>query len=107
MGDQMKVAAEKYTLLDLADAVSIAASDMEWMSTAISIIRREVTRLHESAQKGELSQYSFCELRTQIDMFSFLADTRSEYHANESERINEEFEQGKRLSENTGTAIKL
>lgn len=107
MGDKMKEVSKKYTLLDLVDATSVAASDMEWMSTAISIIRKEVTRLHEAAKKGELSQYSLVELRTQIDMFSYLADTRSDYHANESESVNEAFEQEKRLRENAVTAIKL
>ena len=80
-----------YDAADMLDAVSLAALDMEWMSTAISVIRKEITCLHESAKKGELSQYSFRELRTQIDMFSFLADSRREYHANEAERLEQEW----------------
>jgi hypothetical protein len=80
-----------YDAGDMLDAVSLAANDMDWMSTAISIIRKEVTRLHESAEKGELSQYSFVELRTQIDMFAFLASERHEYHANEADRLEAEF----------------
>ena len=108
MGAQMKVAAKKYTLLDLADAVSIAASDMQWMNTAIRHIRKEVMKLNKLAESGkEVSQYHFSELVTHLDMYEYLADARSNYHTDESERLNEEFEQEKRLSENTGTAIKL
>lgn len=108
MGAQMKVAAEKYNLLNLLDAVSLAASDMRWMNTAISHIRKEVVRLNKLAESGkEVSQYHFSELVTHLEMYEYLADVRSKYHTDESERLNDEFEQEKRLSENTGTAIKL
>ena len=108
MGAKMKVAAEKYTLLNLVDAVSMAASDMQWMNTAISHIRREVMKLNKLAESGkEVSQYHFSELVTHLDMYEYLADTRSKYHTDESERLNEEFEQENNLSKNAGTAIKL
>lgn len=87
-----------YDAGDMHDAVSLAALDMEWMSTAISVIRKEITRLHESAEKGELSQYSFGELRTQVDMFSFLADSRHEYHANEADRLEQEWKANKQAT---------
>ena len=108
MGAQMKVEAKKYTLLNMVDAVSMAASDMQWMCTAISHIRKEVMRLNKLAESGkEVSQYHFSELVTHLDMYEYLADARSKYHTDESERLDEELEQEKRLSKNTGTAIKL
>lgn len=108
MGAKMKVAAEKYTLLNLVDAVSMAASDMQWMNMAIIHIRKEVKRLNKLAEDGEeVTQYHFAGLIHHIDMYEYLAEARFTHHANESERLNEEFEQEKRLRENTGTAIKL
>lgn len=84
-----------YDAGDMHDAVSLAAHDMNWMSTALNIIRMDIARLHEKAKNGKLSQYDFDQVRTQIDMFSFLADSRHEYHANESDRFEQEWESAK------------
>ena len=81
-----------YDAGDMLDLASLAKCDMDWMSTALNFIRKEVTRLHEESKKGKLSQYHFDELRTQIDMYSYLAESRHHYHADEADKFEAEWE---------------
>ena len=86
---------KNYDAGDIHDIASLAALDMDWMSTALNLIRKEVARLHKESEKGNLSQYHLAELRTQIDMYSFLAESRHEYHANEADKFKAEWEASK------------
>ncbi|MEF9993656.1 MAG: hypothetical protein RSA22_05585 [Acinetobacter sp.] len=74
-----------YDAGDLADAYSLAESDMQWMNTAITHVNREIKRLHALAKDGEiLTQYHLSELITHLDMYEYLADTRFNYHAKQA-----------------------
>lgn len=82
-----------YDAGNVADAYSLAESDMQWMSTAITHTKKEIKRLHTLAQNGEiLSQYHFSELITHLDMYEYLADVRRDYHAEEAKAHEDEWE---------------
>ncbi|WMG19286.1 hypothetical protein [Acinetobacter johnsonii] len=92
---------KKYDVSDMHDLASLAESDMNWMCTAISHIRKEVMKLNKLAESGkEVSQYHFSELVTHLDMYEYLADTRLSYHASEAGRYSEELEKMKGGSHN-------
>lgn len=75
-----------YDAGDLNDAYSLAECDMQWMSTAISHVRKEIRRLNKLAEDGEeVTQYHFSELITHLDMYEYIADDRQRYHADQAE----------------------
>lgn len=82
-----------YDAGDLSDAYSLAECDMQWMSTAITHVKKEVKKLHEMAKNGEIiSQYHFDGLLHHIDMYEYLADDRYNSHAKEAEAYKKEWE---------------
>lgn len=86
--------APQYDAGDMHDMASLAESDMQWMSTAITQVRKEIKRIHALAQNGEaISQYHFSELITHLDMYEYLADNRLEFHTKEAEAYKVEWEQ--------------
>lgn len=83
-------------LADVSDAYSLAESDMHWMNTAISHIRREVRKLNELAKSGkEVTQYHFCELIQHLDMYEYLAENRHDQHAKLAEEYTAKYEASK------------
>ena len=90
---------KKYDASDMHDLASLAESDMNWMCTAISHIRKEVMKLNKLAESGkEVSQYHFSELVTHLDMYEYLADDRRHYHAKEAEVYNAKWEAEKQAN---------
>ncbi|MEG0603760.1 MAG: hypothetical protein RR487_04540 [Acinetobacter sp.] len=88
-----------YDASDLNDAYALAECDMQWMSTAIAHVKKEIRSLHNLAKNGEiLSQYHFSELITHLDMYEYLADDRRHYHAKEAEAYNAEWEAEKQAN---------
>lgn len=82
-----------YDAGDMHDLASLAESDMNWMRTAISHIRREVMKLNKLAESGkEVSQYHFSEIVTQLDMYEYLAEVRHRNHAEGAEEYEAEWE---------------
>ena len=79
---------------DMHDMATMAESDVEWMSTAITQVRKEIKRIHALVKNGEIiSQYHFSELITHLDMYEYLADNRLEFHSKEAETYKIESEQ--------------
>lgn len=86
-----------YDAGDMHDLASLAECDMDWMSTAIAHVRKEIKRIHGLAQNGEIiSQYHFSELIVHLDMYEYLADDRRHHHAEEAERYSKEWEADKK-----------
>ena len=86
-----------YDAGDLNDAYALAECDMQWMSTAITHVKKEIKRIHALAENGEvISQYHFSELITHLDMYEYLADDRRHHHAKEAEAYNTEWEANKK-----------
>ncbi|WP_180124544.1 hypothetical protein [Acinetobacter sp. YH12097] len=81
---------------DMHDLASLAESDMNWMCTAISHIRREVMKLNKLAESGkEVSQYHFSEMVTHLEMYEYLAEERHRNHAKEAKAYEAEWEAAK------------
>lgn len=90
-----------YDASDMHDLASLAESDMNWMSVAISHIRKEVMKLNKLAESGkEVSQYHFSELVTHLDMYAYLAEDRHRNHAKGAEAYETEWEKMKGGSHN-------
>ena len=87
---------KKYDASDMHDLASLSESDMNWMCTAISHIRKEVMKLNKLAESGkEVSQYYFSELVTHLDMYEYLAEDRHRNHAKGAEAYKAEWEKMK------------
>ena len=85
-----------YDACDMHDLASLAESDMNWMCTAISYIRKEVMKLNKLVESGkEVSQYHFSEIVTQLDMYEYLAEDRHRSHAKEAKAYKAEWEAAK------------
>lgn len=96
MPNQINSISKFEAIADMHDLATLAECDMQWMSTAISHIRKEVKRLNKLAEDGEeVTQYHFAGLIHHIDMYEYLADTRLSYHASEAGRYSEELEKMK------------
>ena len=82
---------------DMHDMATMAESDVEWMSTAITQVRKEIKRIHALVNNGEIiSQYHFSELITHLDMYEYLADDRRHHHAKEAKAYEVEWETNKK-----------
>ena len=82
-----------YDASDLLDAHSLAHADLNWMHTAIYHVRKEVQRIHNLAEQGEvITQYHLSELIEHLHMYEYLADNRMSHHEREAEAYQEEWQ---------------
>ena len=86
---------KKYDAGDMHDIQSLAENDMNWMQTAIDRIRRDFIDLSKNLQKQGVHQIYFDDLRTVLDMYSYLAEERHSYHAEMSEQYKKEWQNEK------------
>ncbi len=84
-------APKKYDAGDMHDIQSLAEYDMNWMHTAIDRIRRDFIDLSKKLQKQGVHQIYFDDLRTVLDMYSYLAEERHSYHAEIAKQYEEEW----------------
>ena len=82
---------KKYDAGDMYDIQSLAEYDMNWMQTAIDRIRRDFIDLSKNLQKQGVHQIYFDDLRTVLDMYSYLAEERHSYHAEMAKQYEEEW----------------
>ena len=76
----------KYDAGDMYDLASLAESDMNWMHTAIDRIRRDFIKLSMDLQQKGVHSCHFDELKTALEMYSYLAEEHHSYHAEMSEQ---------------------
>ena len=84
-------APKKYDAGDMHDIQSLAEYDMNWMHTAIDRIRRDFIDLSKKLQKQGVHQIYFDDLRTVLDMYSYLAEERHSHHAEMSKQYEKEW----------------
>ena len=84
-------APKKYDAGDMHDIQSLAEYDMKWMHTAIDRIRRDFIDLSKNLQKQSVHQIYFDDLRTVLDMYSYLAEERHAYHAEMAKQYEKEW----------------
>ena len=88
-------AAKKYDAGDMYDIQSLAENDMNWMHTAIDRVRRDFIDLSKKLQKQGIHSCHFDELKTALEMYSYLAEEHHSYHAEMSEQYEQEWENTK------------
>ena len=77
---------KKYDAGDMHDIQSLAEHDMNWMHTAIDRTRRDFIDLSKKLQKQGVHSCYFDELKTTLEMYSYLAEERHNYHAEMSDQ---------------------
>lgn len=82
---------KKYDAGDMHDIQSLAEYDMKWMHTAIDRIRRDFIDLSKKLQKQGVHSIYFDDLRTVLDMYSYLAEERHAHHADMAEQYKKEW----------------
>ena len=82
---------KKYDAGDMHDIQSLAEYDMNWMHTAIDRVRRDFLDLSKKLQQQGIHSCHFDELKTALEMYSYLAEERHNYHAEMSEQYEKEW----------------
>ena len=84
-------APKKYDAGDMYDIQSLAEHDMNWMHTAIDRTRRDFIDLSKKLQKQGVHSCYFDELKTTLEMYSYLAEERHACHAEMAKQYEEEW----------------
>lgn len=85
----------KYDAGDMHDTQSLAAYDMNWMQIALNRVRRDFIKLSADLQQKGVHSCHFDELKTALEMYSYLAEERHNYHAEMSEQYEKEWQNTK------------
>ena len=84
-------APKKYDAGNMHDIQSLAEHDMNWMHTAIDRVRRDFIDLSKKLQKQGVHSCYFDDLRTDLDMYSYLAEERHAYHEKTAKQYEQEW----------------
>ena len=82
---------KKYDAGDMYDIQSLAEHDMNWMHTAIDRTRRDFIDLSKKLQKQGVHSCYFDELKTTLEMYSYLAEERHSCHAEMAKQYEQEW----------------
>lgn len=82
---------KKYDAGDMHDIQSLAEHDMNWMQTALDRVRRDFIDLSKKLQKQGVHSCYFDDLRTVLDMYSYLAEERHAYHEKTAKQYEQEW----------------
>ena len=88
-------APKKYDAGDMHDLASLAACDMNWMQSALNRVHRDFIKLSVDLQQQGIHSCHFDELKTALEMYSYLAEEHHSYHAEMSEQYEQEWENTK------------
>lgn len=96
--NNLKNTLKTYDAGEMADAYSLAESDMQWMSVAITDIRK---RLKEIKSKlGDNNVLGLHDLEHVVDMYQYIAENRLHHYSEEAEAYVAEWEKMKGGSHN-------
>ena len=82
---------KKYDAGDMHDLASLAEYDMNWMQIAINRIRCDFIKLRKDLQQQGVHSCYFDELKTTLEMYSYLAEERHACHAEMAKQYEEEW----------------
>ncbi|MEN3977437.1 hypothetical protein [Acinetobacter sp. CWB-B33] len=83
-----------YNAGDLVDAYSLAECDMQWMSVAITDIKKRLKEIkRELGNKGVIGFY---DLEHVVDMYQYIAENRLSHYSDETEAYQVELEANKK-----------
>ena len=86
---------KKYDAGDMHDIQSLAENDMNWMQTAIDRVHRDFIKLSVDLQQQGIHSCHFDELKTALEMYSYLAEERHSFHVEMSEQYEKEWQNTK------------
>ena len=84
---------ETYTTGDMLDAYSLAECDMQWMSVAITDIKKRIKELKNDLG---INATSFYALEHVVDMYQYIAENRLSHYSNETEAYEAEWKADKK-----------
>ena len=80
---------KNYDATDMLDAYSFAECDMQWMSVAITDIKKRIKELKKDLG---INATGFYALDNILDMYQYLAENRLNYYSDEVEAYKAEWE---------------
>lgn len=89
---------KNYDAGDLVDAYSLAECDMQWMSVAITDIKKRLKDIKKEV--GHKNIIGFYDLEHVIDMYQYIAENRLSHYSDETEAYETEWEKIKGGSHN-------
>ena len=84
---------ETYTTGDMFDAYSSAECDMQWMSVAITDIKKRIKELKNDLG---INATGFYALEHVVDMYQYIAENRLSHYSNETEAYEAEWKADKK-----------
>lgn len=84
---------ETYTTGDMLDAYSLAECDMQWMSVAITDIKKRIKELKNDLG---INATGFYALEHVVDMYQYIAENRLSHYSNETEAYEAEWKADKK-----------
>ena len=84
---------ETYTTVDMLDAYSLAECDMQWMSVAITDIKKRIKELKNDLG---INATGFYALEHVVDMYQYIAENRLSHYSNETEAYEAEWKADKK-----------
>lgn len=85
-----------YDAGDMHNLASLAESDLDWMSTAITDIRIRITKIKDDLTARDIdAQYHFHTLERVLGMYEYLAEDRARCYEGHSKEYKTEWESSK------------
>ena len=84
---------ETYTTGDMLDAYSLAECDMQWMSVAITDIKKRIKELKNDLG---INATGFYALEHVVDMYQYIAENRLHHYSGEVEAYQAELDANKK-----------
>ena len=84
---------ETYTTVDMLDTYSLAECDMQWMSVAITDIKKRIKELKNDLG---INATGFYALEHVVDMYQYIAENRLSHYSNETEAYEAEWKADKK-----------
>ena len=84
---------ETYTTVDMLDVYSLAECDMQWMSVAITDIKKRIKELKNDLGVNATGFYA---LEHVVDMYQYIAENRLHHYSGEVEAYQAELDANKK-----------
>ena len=85
---------KQYNSLDMYDMATLAQADLEWLSIALTDVRKRVAEVKKEVMElCPTSVYRFHKLEKILEMYEFIAEEREQHHVNEAHAYKKELEE--------------
>ena len=85
---------ETYTTVDMLDAYSLAECDMQWMSVAITDIKKRLKEIKSKLDNTNV--IGLYDLEHVVDMYQYIAENRLHHYSGEAEAYQAELDANKK-----------